>query len=99
MVWQEQQARTRGIGRLFIPAGAERKLTASSSPTTSISSSTVTCRRVLVRRETTATVRGADYSNDHFEVNDSTRTRDYFLADDAAIWVDPSDAGRPRNHE
>jgi hypothetical protein len=47
--------------------------------------------------ERAAAARGADYSNDHFEVNDSTRTRDYFLADDAAIWrVDPSDAGSPK---
>jgi hypothetical protein len=40
--------------------------------------------------------RGADYSNDHLEVNDSPRTRDYVLAADVVIWrSNPSDVAHP----
>jgi hypothetical protein len=47
--------------------------------------------------ERAAAARGADYSNDHFEVNDSPRTRDYVLADSTAIWqANPSDAASPK---
>lgn len=47
--------------------------------------------------ERAAAARGADYSNDHFEVNDSPRTRDYVLADDVVIWqANPSDVGSPK---
>ncbi|MCW2543351.1 MAG: hypothetical protein JWM40_903 [Frankiales bacterium] len=36
--------------------------------------------------------RGQDYSNDHFEVNDSHRTRTYALASNVVIWkAFPSD--------
>lgn len=37
--------------------------------------------------ERAAAARGADYSNDHFEVNDSAKTREYVFADDVAIWL------------
>jgi hypothetical protein len=43
-----------------------------------------------------AAARGADYSNDHFEVNDNPRTRDYVLADDVLIWAaNPSAVDTP----
>ena len=46
--------------------------------------------------ERAAAARGVDYSNDHFEVNDSPRTRDYVLADDVVIWqANPPDVGSP----
>jgi hypothetical protein len=47
--------------------------------------------------ERAAAARGADYSNDHFEVNDNPGTRDYVLAEDTAIWrANPSEAGIPK---
>jgi hypothetical protein len=47
--------------------------------------------------ERAAAARGADYSNDHFEVNDSPRTRDYVLADDIVIWsANPADVRSPK---
>lgn len=36
--------------------------------------------------EKAAASRGDDYSNDHYEVNDSHRTRSYAVAPNVAIW-------------
>lgn len=50
-----------------------------------------------VEGERAAAARGVDYANDHFEVNDSPRTRSYLLADDVRIWqANPSDGASPK---
>lgn len=47
--------------------------------------------------ERAAMARGADFSNDHVEVNDSPRTREYVLADDVVIWQsNPFEVGSPQ---
>lgn len=47
--------------------------------------------------ERAAAADGTDVSNDHYEVNDNPKTREYVLADDGDIWqADPSDVSSPR---
>ena len=47
--------------------------------------------------EQAAAARGMDYANDHFEVNDNPRTRDYVLAKNVQIWLaNPSDVASPK---